>query len=218
MSFKSHALIGILGLLPVLGFSQTDGETSPPIASQVDTMSSSRNSIESSAEDRRFIARAFMSGMAEFELGKLALQKATNREVKRLTLSILSDYSHGNSELKDIAKSINLLVPTISDAKTEVMRKELSSLSGSEFDSTYLSDLVERYSEKMREFRREKNSATNVRLKQFAAKALLRFEDHVVSAVQILTRLGGPRRIQGLRDITRSIDARAQSTGDHIGE
>ena len=78
-----------------------------------------------------------MGGMAEVELGKLASEKGTDPKVKDFGKMMITDHGKANAELKSIAHSKNIELPSQLDAGHKALKDKLSKLSGKEFDSSY---------------------------------------------------------------------------------
>src|ERR1700683_4284331 len=62
-----------------------------------------------SMSDRKFVRGAVQGGMAEVELGKLAIEKGSSDEVKKFGQRMVDDHSKAGDQLKQIAseKGIN---------------------------------------------------------------------------------------------------------------
>src|SRR5438270_9265636 len=69
---------------------------------------STSNSSSLSKADQLFVKDAADGGMAEVELGRLAVEKASNEEVKKFGQRMADDHSKANEELKDIAGKKNV--------------------------------------------------------------------------------------------------------------
>src|SRR5262245_54831846 len=62
------------------------------------------NQAALSPNDREFVNKAAVGGLAEVQLAKLALDKCRSTEVKQLARKMLFDHSKANTELKQIAE------------------------------------------------------------------------------------------------------------------
>jgi putative membrane protein len=162
------------------------------------SMSSSTGQTGSGTVDQAFISKAAMGGMAEVELGRLAQRKASSKEVKDLAGKIVSDHTRSNEELQRIAKSLNVTIPTTVDSKHKDTKERLQKLSGTEFDRTFMNEIVNDHREHIAEFKREANSGNNQQVKQFASKTLPTLEEHLRQAEQTLQSVGGSQT-QGLQ-------------------
>ena len=129
--------------------------------------------------DQTFIKEAAAGGMAEVELGNLAEQKANSPEVKSFGKRMVDDHSKANDELKTLAQSKNVPLPTSLDATDQRLKDRLEKLSGPAFDRAYMQAMVRDHKKDVNEFRRESTSATDPDVKRFAAKTLPTLEDHL---------------------------------------
>jgi putative membrane protein len=99
-------------------------------------------SLAAAAEDTPpapsvFVKKAALDGMAEVELGKIALAKSQNAEVREFAQRMVSDHGKANQELASIAKNKGIEAPNKLDAEHVAMVKSLESKSGAEFDASY---------------------------------------------------------------------------------
>jgi len=80
--------------------------------------------------------------MAEVELGKLASQKASNPKVKAFGQRMVTDHTKAGDEVKDLAMSKQIVLPTFIDSKHQATHNRLAKLSGAEFDRAYVTEMV----------------------------------------------------------------------------
>jgi len=129
-----------------------------------------------------FVKKAAQGGMAEVELGKLAADKATNADVKKFGQRMVDDHGKANDELKSIASSKNITLPTDLTAKDKTLRDRLSKLSGEAFDRAYMQAMLSDHRMDVNEFKHESTSGKDSEVKEFAAKTLPTLEDHLKQA------------------------------------
>src|SRR3954453_1776041 len=60
-----------------------------------------------SAADKQFATEAAQGGLAEVEMGQLAVQKANSPQVKQFAQRMVTDHTHANEELVQLAKAQN---------------------------------------------------------------------------------------------------------------
>jgi putative membrane protein len=135
-----------------------------------------------SAHDRQFLKEAAQGGMAEVELGQLAVQKASSDDVKKFGQRMINDHSKANDELKQLASSKGITLPTEPNAKQKATKKRLAGLSGQQFDKAYMADMVQDHKQDVADFRKESSSARDQDIKSFASKTLPTLEDHLKQA------------------------------------
>ena len=137
------------------------------------------------AADNRFITKAAQDGMAEVEMGQMAVQHASNDRVKQFGQRIIDDHSKANDELKKIVSQKGVTVPSTADAKSKATIDKLAKLNGAAFDRAYMQDMVKDHSEDIAEFKREAESGDDSDVKAFASKTLPTLQDHLSMAQDI---------------------------------
>jgi len=170
--------IGLLAL--ALGYAH-----STPGAGQSQSQagkSQSSNSANRMGSDQTFVMKAAHGGMAEVKLGTLATQKAANADVKAFGQQMVDDHSKANDELKQLASTKGITLPTDIDAKDQATYDRLSKLSGAEFDRAYMNHMVSDHRTDVSEFRRESQHGSDPDVKAWAAKTLPTLEHHLQMA------------------------------------
>jgi putative membrane protein len=142
-----------------------------------------------SPRDQDFAKQAAAGGMAEVEMGKLAVQQAADPAVKAFGAKMIKDHSKANRDLEQIAFKKGLELPKSLDpehkAKLDALKKE----SGLAFDKAYIEEQVTGH-EKMRALlESETKEGQDVDLKRFAAKTLPTVERHHKRADQLSGKL-----------------------------
>jgi putative membrane protein len=132
--------------------------------------------------DQAFVMDAAKGGMAEVELGKLAVEKASNADVKKFGQRMVDDHSKANDELKMVVSTKNITLPSGPNATQKATYDRLSKLSGAQFDAAYMRDMVNDHVKDVAAFRREAQGGKDSDIKAFAAKTLPTLEDHLKMA------------------------------------
>jgi putative membrane protein len=138
-----------------------------------------------SEADREFVQKAATGGLAEVELGRIAQQRATRASVRSFAERMVTDHGRGNAELAALASSKALSMPTALDPSQAAMRDRLSTLSGPDFDRTYMSEMVRDHTEDLALFERAAEVATDPEIKAWAARSLPMLRDHLALARQV---------------------------------
>lgn len=147
------------------------------------TMDNGSSSLN--AMDRHFVKKAAQGGMAEVELGKLATEKAQSDEVKKFGQRMVDDHSKANDQLKQLASSKGITLPSDLDAKDKSTKDRLSKLSGEQFDRAYMKDMVKDHTKDVAEFKKASSNAKDADIKSFASQTLPTLEDHLKEAQSI---------------------------------
>jgi putative membrane protein len=177
MARKPALAVMTLGLALAAGAgAQTSYGTGPAGAKAADTPATK---AAASNPDRGFVEKAAMGGMAEVELGNLAQQKASSAEVKQFAARMVEDHGKANDELKQLASSKGIPLPTALDRKHRSDMDRLGKLSGAEFDRAYMSHMLDDHKKDVAEFKKQATSGKDSDLKAFASKSVPVLEQHL---------------------------------------
>ncbi|HEX4773600.1 MAG TPA: DUF4142 domain-containing protein [Bryobacteraceae bacterium] len=172
-----------------IALAQAPGGAPPPSSPRASTPDTQRspemNGTQSpdtsmtKMDDKRFVKDAAIGGMAEVELGKLALQKASRDDVKQFAQKMVDDHSKANDQLKQVASKANITIPDTLDSKHQSKMEKLSKLSGEEFDKAYVKDQLKDHETDVKEFQNEAQNGSNPDVKAFASTTLPILQDHL---------------------------------------
>lgn len=150
---------------------ENSSENTDSTATMSDTMMNDNSTMSSMGlADTTFTSQAAISGMAEVELGKLAMEKATNAKIKDFAAMMVKDHSKANEELKTIAQSKNIALPAMLDAEHQSKMEELKAKTGTEFDKAYAKAMVEGHQKTLNLMNQGSSELTDNELKAFATK------------------------------------------------
>ena len=124
-----------------------------------------------------FVQKAAQDGMTEVELGKVALRKSKNAEVRNFAQRMVTDHGKANSELAAIAKSKGINAPKTLDSEHKDMVKKLESADGATFDSEYSSHMNMDHDKAIALFEAASESS-DADLAGFAKKTLPTLKEH----------------------------------------
>lgn len=135
--------------------------------------------------DRTFVRKALEGGMAEVQLGQLALEKTSNADVKEFAQKMVDDHTKLGDQMKPVAEQMKVKEPTALSGKDKSTLAKLKSLNGDAFDKAYIKDMVKDHQQDEKEFKREAESASNPALKDVAAQGEQLISEHLQMIEQI---------------------------------
>ena len=177
---KTLLLAGVALAFATAGFAQS--QTTNTTQNQPNTKSATL--ISSGSEDIEFMLDAAKGGLAEVELGKLAAEHAQSDEVKKFAQRMVDDHTKANEQLKQIAESKSIKLPTEVETKEQALMQRLEKLNGAMFDRTYMNAMVNDHVKDVNEFKREANGGRDPQVKSFATSTLPTLEEHLEQAKQ----------------------------------
>lgn len=124
-----------------------------------------------------FVQKAAQDGMTEVELGKIALDKSQNSEIRSFAQRMVADHGKANDELKSLAGSNGIDVPKKLDAEHQAIVNDMKSMDGSRFDSSYSRHMNMDHTKAISLFEAE-SKAPNKDLAGFAQKTLPTLKEH----------------------------------------
>jgi putative membrane protein len=113
----------------------------PPAGGAVGTAGSEDHNVSNG--DKDFVKDVASDGTAEVELGRMALDRAVNPDVKKFAQMMVDDHSKANQELTSIATQYNIPVPSAPDGKHNDLRDKLAKYQGADFDREYINAMVD---------------------------------------------------------------------------
>jgi putative membrane protein len=183
---KTVLFAGVALVFATAGFAQA------PNTSQ----STTRPTVSSSgSEDIEFVLDAAKGGLAEVELGKLASDRAQNDEVKKFAQRMVDDHAKANEQLKQIAESKSIKLPTEVEPKDKALMQRLEKLNGAAFDRAYMAAMVNDHVKDVNEFKREANAGRDSQVKSFASSTLPTLEEHLQQAKQARTQTTTAKKV-----------------------
>ena len=144
-----------------------------------------------SSTDQTFIMNTAKAGMAEVELGKLALQNASSDAVKKFGQKMVDDHTKANDNLKQAADQAGIELPADTSAKHKQLVQKLSGLSGAAFDKAYMDAMVKDHVEDVAEFEKASKAPGNSPIRTFAASTLPTLKEHLQMAREIDSEVKG---------------------------
>ncbi len=140
-------------------------------------------------EDKEFVAKAGMGGLAEVQMGNLALQKARSAEVKAFAQRMVTDHSKTNAELAEFATVKGVALPTELEGDPEGARRHLMSLDGVAFDKSYMDHMLSDHEKDVAAFEKASTSATDADLKAWAGRMLPALREHLQLARDVAAKV-----------------------------
>lgn len=143
-------------------------------------------------DDRDFIQKAGISGMAEVELGKLAQQRGADAQVKSFGEKMVQDHSKAGDELARLAAAKGVQIPPM-DRKHKNAAEKLGKKSGADFDRAYMDLMLDEHKNDVKLFEKASRSAKDSDVRTFAANTLPTLQMHLQHAQTTRDAVKGKR-------------------------
>lgn len=162
-----------------VGMSDTSGANH-----MADTATSKMTMQKPDKESTDFMMKAASGSMMEVALGQVAQDKAKSQRVKDFGSMLVTDHTKALGELKTIASSKNIMVPSSMMPEHQKHVDMLKMKSGADFDKAYMNMMLDDHKKDIADFKKATKSA-DADVKDFASKTLPVLEKHLDSAQAI---------------------------------
>jgi putative membrane protein len=136
-------------------------------------------------DNQTFVTEASSANLLEIQAGNLALQSATNAQVKAFAQHMATDHTQASAELLAVATSKNLSVSTQLNAKHQQQLGTLTGLTAAAFDKQFMALMVQSHQESVDLFERASQGVNDTDLRTFAANKLPVLKAHLTEATQL---------------------------------
>jgi putative membrane protein len=134
------------------------------------------------SSDVSFAINAVQGGLAEVELGKLAVEKANSPDVRAFGQKMVDDHTKANGQLTAIAQKEEITFPATLNAEDQQLYNKLQHMSGAMFDKAYMKAMVKDHKQDVKEFKKEAKKGKDPQIKSFASETLPVLESHLEMA------------------------------------
>ena len=142
--------------------------------------------------DAVFMVHAYQGNMAEVMLGKLALQRARDPQVKQVARTIIKGHSIANRDLLGHFKSMNMPVPPDPGVANKAIYDKMKTLRGAAFDKAYIAAQVGAHEATIVLYSHEVDSGKNATIKQYATNKLPGILGHTALLYDTAAKVGAP--------------------------
>ncbi len=139
---------------------------------------------ELSKSEKDFFHNTAIDGMTEVKLGEVAAKNGADQQVKDFGNKMVKEHSKCNEELKKLATSKGITLPTDLDGKHQSVLDNYSKLKGAKFDHDFM-DLMISDHKKVASSLKSEEKTTDADLKQWCKTTLPMVEEHLKLAQDI---------------------------------
>ncbi|PKP47236.1 MAG: DUF305 domain-containing protein [Bacteroidetes bacterium HGW-Bacteroidetes-11] len=130
--------------------------------------------------DTQFLMDAAEMQLEEINLGKLAQQKGTSPQVKELGKIMEDDHTKALNELKALAQSKSVTIPTSITNDSKDVYEKLADKTGNDFDEAYSDLMVEHHEDAIDLFEKGSTDSKDAEIRAWASQKLAGLRTHLV--------------------------------------
>jgi putative membrane protein len=132
-----------------------------------------------SQEAREFVRKAAIGGLFEVQSSQLAVERATSPALQDTAKMLIRDHQQANDQLRSIATSKGISVPTTLDSEHQRMMDDLRNLQSDSFDKEFHRMQVDAHEKAIDLFEDAGENLKEPELKDFAQKTLPTLKAHL---------------------------------------
>lgn len=141
-------------------------------------------------DGNHFLAQSLQDSMAEIELCAIALDKTANPDIQQFAQKMIDDHSRMSHEVELLAARRNFFdLPRRENAGQSATERELSALSGQEFDKRFMEHNVKEHEKDIKVFRHYAEHIDDADINSFAEKGVRILSGHDEMAKRISEKL-----------------------------
>lgn len=144
-----------------------------------------------SAGDAGFMREAAQGNEAEVEMGRIAVQRAVNPDVRAFGQRMIDDHSKANGQLMQLASNKEISLPTEPNLAQRMTADSLQKKSGEDFDKTYMKTMVEDHEKDVKAYENEINTGKDPDVLAYARDTLPILKEHLGLARQADAEVSG---------------------------
>lgn len=148
---------------------ETKPEESKEVAEDKNEAKFKTDTSENKAE---FVVEAVSGNYAEIKLAQLAIQKSTDKQIKEIAKTLEADHTAALDELKTLAASKAISIPTDAPDKTKELITDLSDDKPADFDKAWVKALMDKHEKTISNYEKELNDSKDEALKAWITKVL----------------------------------------------
>jgi putative membrane protein len=137
------------------------------------------------ATDSAFMEHAIVDGMAEVQMGQLALDKSSDAQVKQLAQRIVTDHKKADHELRKLAVRKHVRLPATPTADAQQEAASMKQMEGADFDRAWAAAMVKDHNKAIDMFTTESQQAKDADLRKFAESTTPTLRTHLEMAQKL---------------------------------
>ncbi len=137
------------------------------------------------ASDSTFLQHAAADGLAEAQMGQMALDKSSDAQVRQLAQRIVDDHSKTSDQLKALARNKQVTLPTTVTSDTQKETRHLQAKNGSAFDQAWAKAMAKDHQAAVKLFTQESTQTKDPDLRQFVQATLPTLHTHLQLAQKL---------------------------------
>lgn len=170
-------------------------QTTPPAAGTQRDAAPMHGAASVAHADKEFLEDAAQINLAEIRASNIALEKATNADVKAYARMMVDDHKKATDELRTLAQAKGVKLPDDATLMAKAKTKVLEERSGASFDKHYIESIgIKAHEDAIKRFEKASKNAKDPEVKAFADKMLPDLRTHLEKARSVASAVGADKK------------------------
>ena len=184
------ALILTLSFL-MLGFTSACQRENRGVEAAREDRSATSSAVKDvlSTDEQELGEKIEQAHLGEIDLGRLAKQRASNKDVKSYADMVVDDHTSALDKLSDLMKEKNVTHVQQKSPDAEAALSKIQNLSGADFDRQFMDIMVQDHQKAIDMLHSKINSVQNPDLKNYINDILPKMEKHLQEAQRLQPKL-----------------------------
>ena len=157
---------------------EENSDTTATTKNEAENSNDSALSSKQAEKNAQFVVDVVGSNYGEVKLAKLAQQKASNSELKDVAKMLEADHNAVLNDLKHLASTKGITVPTEESGDAKDKLKELTDEKTSEFDKEWCETLMDTHKASITKFENAANDLSDPDIRNFVNAVLPKLRIH----------------------------------------
>lgn len=137
---------------------------------------------EEKEDDSDYLVFAAETDLEEIDLGKLALTKSANGDVKSLAQMMIDQHTKSAAETKKLAEAKNISLPASTTEDGKEAFNDLNKKTGADFDKKYAQMMVDGHEKAISKMEKAADKANDPEIRAWAANMIPTLQTHLEHA------------------------------------
>lgn len=140
--------------------------------------------LATNTPESTFLMDAIRGDIAEIKMGELAQMKGQSEGVRDFGEMLVEDHTKAQKKTADLAKEMNVPVPTQPTPEQTAKHDALARLSGAEFDRQFVAEMVKGHQEEIAKYEKQAQSGDS-KVAELAEDLLPTLRQHLATAQRL---------------------------------
>lgn len=180
-NWNKNSNVGIPSTPDSVKSTMVKDSTTPAVADTTVPDKTADNSVGMNFTPSSFITTQIQNNYGEIKMARLAIDQASNPEVKSLAKTLENDHNQALRDLQDLSKDQTDLAGTLPTKESDSAREHITMMQnnrGSDFDKIWVSHMYQMHVRSVQTYELAQNQISDEELKAWITKILPKLREH----------------------------------------